>query len=122
MITISPKAGGYVSVGQVVFNGTLTAAATWQDLNLSSYVGPKKVLCKFQVSVVGGGGGLKFCMKPRGVGGTVVQHNDVWGTGSITLTGGYFGYMVCETDLAGFVEIAANFNTETMIVTFLGYV
>jgi len=122
MITISPKAGGYVSVGQEVFRGTLTTAAVWQDLDLSAYVGPKKVLCKFEVTALAGGGGLKFCMKPRGAGGTVIQHNDVWGTGSITLTGGYFGYMICETDSDGFVEIAANFNTETMVIRFLGSV
>lgn len=118
----SPPATNFATLhNQVVFDDTVSIVNTWQDLDLSAWVGANSALCFFQI---GGGGGDDFVlkMKPKGYGGAVADHPDDGVAGWDNTTTSKRPYLICFTDNSGVLQIAANTILETIMITLVGLI
>ena len=119
---ISDKAyADFQDDGTTVFNTSMTAAETWQDLDLSSYVGSKVSMVFLEVTIAGT---KNYLCKPKGYGGTYAQHNNSGapGVGMFACpTSGYFGYVMCVTDSSGVIQHASTDNSTTVTVKLVGF-
>lgn len=109
--------------GATVFNTTLTASNTFQDLDLSAIVGAKVVKCDFEVKC--GSGTIIFCMKTKGMGSSTVSDHymtgDGMGNGTVQFTTGKYAYMSMVTDSSGIIQIAATSNAVAVTIKLIGY-
>lgn len=113
---------GCEASGATVFNTTLTAAATFQDLDVSAQVGSNIAFCFFEVTVDAGTGNY-YVMKPKGEGSaTTTNHSATDGCGDLNLTNGFFGYVACMTDASGIVQHAFQNNSGTVTVKLIGFI
>lgn len=114
---------GYYADGSTMFNATLTAAATFQDLDLSAKVGSNVALVHLEVSNDGTG---IFVAKPKGYGSaTFTQHQLTNSSGATELDfegSNKYGYITVATDSSGVIQIAALNNTDTYTIKLVGYV
>lgn len=111
---------GYFADGSTVFNTHLTTNNTWQDLDLSSYVGANVALCYLEV--VCGLGTLNVYTKPKGYGGVTPSTHGAYGvSGHVSMGGTYYYYLICSTDSSGVMQIGANANTITVTIKLIGY-
>ena len=108
------------------FNATLTAANTFQDLDLSATVGAGTAIVF--LGITGNAAVKQFAVKTKGVGGGFTAHihnTQGYDYGCCTMhiqTAGDYAHMCLPTDSAGKVEIGANDNTTTWTVTLLAYI
>jgi hypothetical protein len=123
--------GAYLS-GATVFNTHLTAAGTWQDLDLSAIVGAEYALAFLEVTC--NTAGLFLC-KPKGYGAAYANHSGYTGTGAPSYGEcgcgcceiGYtaassFHYVLCATDSSGVIQIACSNNTSILTIKIIGYI
>ena len=119
--------GFWKTSSTTVFNTTLTAANTFQDLDLSAQVGTNSALVFLEVSPATGG--QNFALKPKGQGsGTYTNH--INGTSGFSMGGcvmqpdgvNNIAYMTVATDSSGVIQIGASSNTNTYTIKLLGYV
>lgn len=110
-----------------VFNGTLTAALTFQDLTLSGATAigaANQALCFFEVT---SNKATTFAMKPKGYGSTYGNHlnadgHDMGGASCHLKTAGDYAYLTCITDTSGVVQIGASDNTATITIKLIGFI
>lgn len=115
---------GAFANGDVVFNTYVTAANTWQDLDLSAKVGANVAMVYLEVT---GSPSLYVAVKPKGYGSTTfADHYSSAPLGaSMTGVGGKHGYLVCMTDASGVVQIGANSGANAAFaftIKLIGYV
>ena len=114
-------AGQYHADGTTVFNATMTAGSTFQDLDLSSYVGSNSALCYFEVTT--NAGPLQVSVKPKGNGGDGSKHlTGYHSAGNTSIVSNCYQYLVSGTNSSGVVQIAANNNTSTVTIKLIGYI
>ncbi len=117
------------ATGTEVFNSTLTAANTFQDLDIGSTVtalasGGSAFL---QISTPGSGFTTNnYIMKPKGFGSaTFSQHFNASqvgsGAGHLVLANSKFLYTVVVVDSNGLVSHALDINTATVVIKVIGY-
>ena len=106
--------------GSTVFNATLGAANTFEDLDLSSYVGATVALVLLEIT---SDAASYFAVKPKGGGGAAAAHFNTpdtpngAGASSCTLTSASeYRHLITATDSSGLVEIAAGNNTTTFTI------
>jgi len=105
----------------IAFNTSLTAANTFQDLDLSGVVGSNRAVCYFQVST--GAGPVDFAMKPKSYGGAAAAHFGQEGAGTTSFSGASeYSYLVCSTDASGILQIAASDNTTSFAVILIHHI
>lgn len=113
----------FTADANTVFNTSMTAASTWQDLDLSSYVGSRTALVFLEVK--SDGTGIAWLGKPKGYGGTVAQHYNLFGyqfgCAAVHFWGTGYGYVVLATDSAGAIQHAAGDNTTTFTIKLVGW-
>lgn len=115
-------AGQSHAEGSTVFNTTVTAANTWQDLDLSSYIGSNVAMCYFEVSV---SGAISVYMKPKGFGGaTVTDHlvNNGGGCGYANMAANDVVYMMCAADSSGIIQIAGSDTVDTITIKLINFI
>ena len=110
--------------GTTVFNTSMTAAGTFQDLDLSSYVGSNAALCYLEVK--SSGGAESFAAKPKGYGGVWGAHYDTRGLDRGVSAVHFqdandYGYILVATDSSGVIQIAALDNTTTYTIKLIGF-
>jgi hypothetical protein len=116
-------AQGIFASGATVFNAAVTAANTWQDLDLSAQVGANTALVFLEIT---GNNTINFAVKPKGYGsGTSTNHlnipNSGCAQGQIIL--GHYFYVTCMTNSSGIVQIAASSGTpSTVTIKLIGYI
>ena len=107
-----------------VFNDTLTAANTFQDLDLSAVVGTNRALAFLHVTV-SAGDIVVFRMKgetgayAKWIGGADSQAGI--NASNLDVADAEY-YASCMTDASGVIQIAGSTNTTTYVVTMRGYV
>ena len=111
--------------GAIVFNAHLTTASTWQDLNLSAWVGARRVMVYLEVATPNG---ASYMVKPKGYGSSdVTKHwgtggNGYWGASALnTNESGSYGYLVCVTDSNGVIQHACQNNTQVVTVKLIAF-
>ena len=104
-----------------VFNDSLTAANTFQDLDVSAVVGANVALCFFQVRI---NGTYHFAMKPKGIGGAFTVHDgDHSGVGHVkNSSSNDYAYVICQTDSSGIVQIGYANDSTTVVIDLMGYI
>ena len=108
--------------GTTVHNGTLTANNTFQDLDLSSYVGSNIAFVYLEVYNASGFG-QNFCCKPKGYGGTGAYHITTESSAQVSwATATCYGYATVMTDTSGVIQIAVADATQTIRIKLVGYV
>ena len=106
----------------VLFNSTMSVAATFQDLDISGTVGSNFALIFVQATTTGGGG-TDVIIKPGFEGGAYSQHP--FNASCCTfdfIAAGQFGYGICMTDSGGGLSIAASNNTTVVTIKLLGFI
>lgn len=114
-------AGFWKTDGTQVFNTSMTAANTFQDLDLSAQVGSNNALVFIQIT---GTTGAIVLVKPKGEGGVYSKHDTADG-GSCRVdldSSGDFAYVVTTTDASGVIQIAAQDNSTTITMKLIGYI
>jgi len=114
-------AGQYHASGATVFNTTLTAASTFQDLDLSAIVGANSALCFFEVTTPSSAASV-IAFKPKGYGGSFSVQQGSYSCSNVILATNAYGYAICATDANGVVQIGAPNNGSTYTVKLVGYV
>ena len=115
----------YANAATPVFNDTLDTANTWQDLNLSDYVGANLAMVYLEVTM---SAAAAFAVKPKGYGSATVTYHTTagsaynYGASEIHANSGNYGYLVSLTNSSGVVQIASNNNTTTFTVKLIAYV
>lgn len=108
--------------GTTVFNTTLTAANTWQDLDLSEYVGESVAFVFLEAQA---SGGCYFVAKPKGYGSVTTTYHgtdgNTNGVGCCYLDANKVRYLMCMTDATGIIQIAANIDSATVTVKLVGF-
>jgi hypothetical protein len=111
------------SSGATVFNSTMTASATFQDLDLSATVGSNIARCLFEVRVAGT---YVYVMRAKGYGSvTFAQH---YGGSYAAPTCFYsssnpgYAYIYMDTDSNGIVEHGSSSNVPTITVKLINYI
>lgn len=121
-VTAAATGGGFIkSSGSTVFNTTLTAANTFQDLDLSSIVGSNTALCFLEI-YAGGGSSQVITTKPKGYGGAASSHQAAAGCANCTLSSTAYGYVIVATNSSGVIQIAAPNNSVTYTIKLIVYV
>jgi hypothetical protein len=114
----------YRADGSTVFNTSMAAADTFEDLDLSSYVGANEALVFLEIV----GSTDTWVGRPKGYGsGTFANHvpaNDSgFGVCSVnfgtTLT---YGYIICGTDSSGIMQHGSNSDSRTFTIKLIGYI
>jgi hypothetical protein len=114
--------------GSVVFNTTMTAGATFQDLDLSAIVGANTAWVCLEVSLDGTG---HFAAKPKGFGSSYGNHtnnsstlaDNGAGSGAAAFeSGGEYRYITIPTDSAGVIQIAASTIGLTVTIKLISFV
>lgn len=118
-ISSPPVTDFFQLLDQEVFNGRVDASDTYQDLDLSAYVGANAALCIFEATSSTTVNIIK--LKPKGYGG-VFSAGSNRGLASCTLNNGDIVYLVCFTDESGKIEIGADFSTKDFIIKLVGFV
>jgi hypothetical protein len=120
---IAQLESGIINVsGATVFNTTLTAASTFQDLDVSGTVGSNTALCYLEITATSGTA-HQFLFRPKGYGGAgFSNHNDTYGTCRTDLASGKFGYILCSTNSSGVLQIATTNNTITYTIKLILWV
>jgi len=117
------ESGLITASGVTVFDTTMTAANTWQDLNLSAQVGTKAAWVFLEW--VNTGGDIIYA-KPKGYGGTppntthLANSNCAFLGLADTLANNYV-YTMLSTDGSGVIQIAANTNSSTHTIKLVSY-
>lgn len=120
--------GYYDADGSTVFNTTMTAATTFQELDLSGVVGSNVALIFLEVKC---SAGAYYIAKPKGFGSSNVgKHisatsSDCYGVGVVDFDNGdtnTFAYIVVAADSSGIIEQAAQNNTDTFTIKVVGYI
>ena len=113
---------GWNNDGTTVFNTTFTGVDTFQDLDLSTYVGSTYALVYLEVTAGGAG---KFAAKPKGYGGAATAHY-LSSTGGSAYLGSSlvskFGYITVATNSSGVIEIASDNGATTFTVKLVGFI
>lgn len=115
-------AGQFHAAGDTVFNTTMTAASTFQDLDLSSVVGSNSALVFLEVLC---NGTITFAVKPKGYGGAYSAHvlqNSVGGCCMWQHANDTYSYGIVATDASGVVQIGAGNNSSTFTIKIVGYI
>lgn len=110
---------GWNNDGTTVFNASMTAADTFQDLDLSSYVGSTYALVYLEATSNGVG---KLAAKPKGYGGSASAH---WVNGSSYIPSNFsskYGYITVATDSAGVIQIASDEDATTFTIKLVGFI
>ena len=113
---------GAFADGDTVFNTKLTAANTWQDLDLSSYVGAKVALVYLEIR---SSGISWFAVKPKGYGSaTFGNHYQAEGSGASAcwVNNVKVVYLVCMTDASGVLQIGNSSTSNTITIKLVGHV
>ena len=110
--------------GASVFNATMTAANTFQDLDLSGVVGANLAMVCLEVT---SNGASIYVAKTKGFGGAVARHwqssgKDYGGAQFQPEGSGEFAYMTLMTNSSGVIQHAGTNNTTTWTVKLIGYV
>ena len=119
------SAGFWHTDGSTVFNTSMTAANTFQDLDLSAKVGSNAALVFLEVH---NNGSDLFVCKPKGYGSaTFSKHNpgaDTQGFGCCLIDHNTddYGYVTVATDSSGVIQIGSGSNSETFTIKLVGYV
>jgi len=121
---IAQLEGGIIGAsGVTVKNAAMGAANTWEDLDLSAYVGSKMALVMLEW--VSASGEICYC-KPKGYGSTPpnTTHSANYNVGGLgvfdTLAGDYV-YTMMMTNGSGVLQIAAN-GGGTHTIKLVGYI
>lgn len=111
--------------GASVFSTTMTAASTWQDLDLSATIGANAALIFLEVAASTTG---TYAAKPKGHGSsTFARHWDSngydYGCCQFKSEGtDEVGYITLMTDSSGVIQHGASNNTTSWAVTLIGYI
>jgi len=109
-----------------VFNTTLTAANTFQDLDLSGTVGSNLALV--QLEITSNSGSAPYAAKPKGQGSATFLdhiHTSGFATGGSSFhpqNAGKYGYITLFTDSNGVIQHGCTNNTTTHTVKVIGYI
>jgi len=115
---------GFFLSGEIVFNTTMTAVNTWQDLDLSEYVGERAALVFLEVK---NSSGQVLYFKPKDAGSTPPNtthdaNSHAAGVGIFdTLTDNYV-YTAMATNAAGVIQIACEDAISTTTIKLIGHV
>jgi len=114
-------AGASLTVGEtVVFNTTLTASATWQDLDLSGTVGAKTTFCLFKV-ISDDATARRYAVRKNG--DTADYYGGAFTSLSSTSARNLYHTVVgCFTDSSGVIEHITLTNATTITLTLMGYI
>jgi len=117
--------GFWKASGATVFNNSMTAANTFQDLDLSGTVGSNIALVFLEIKASAAGA---YAAKPKGYGSaTFTAHfnNSGFTTGGSSFhpeTANDYAYMTMATDSAGKIQHGAINNTTTYTIKLIGYI
>jgi hypothetical protein len=111
--------------GATVFSGTLAAADTFQDLDLSAVVGSRTALVNLEIY----NSGSPYAVRPKGFGAGGTSAADHYGSGG-SWGGAMFnaneassyGYLTVMTNAAGVIQHACNSHTQSVVVKVVGYI
>ncbi len=121
-VLTSRDANVLAAASDTVFNTTLTAGHTWQDLDLSSYVGANTALCFFEIQAANT---CYVAVKQKGAGSATPNYHgtdgNVNGVGVAVLDANKVRYLVSPTDSSGVVSIACNSNTVAVTIVLYWY-
>ena len=99
IILVSPA--GYIVDGTQVYN--TTSPTTWTDLDLSSYVGTRRVVVFLRVNA---GGTLLLGFRENGISlSNYFFNTDQCGASFIQMYSGTGGYAIVQTDTSGIIEL-----------------
>ncbi len=114
---------GLQASGAVVFNTTLAAANTFQDLDLSGTVGSNIALVILDVFTTGSG---HYAVKQNGATGAftarIISLGSGFGSGMLDFENSTYGTVITMTDASGIIEHGYVNNTDTINMTLLGYI
>ena len=116
------EAGTLQTSTDEVFNGSVTAANTFEDLDLSGTVGANTALVFMHVTDASQG---HIYLRPKGHAATVADLHNVYGNppGDCYIEGaGEASFVTMLTDSAGKLEIACDSNTDTIVITVLSFI
>jgi len=104
-----------------VFNATMGAATTWQDLDLSGVVGSNVALVMIKITI-GAGGANSYAIRRNGdadqmYGGANQGMACASNFGAVT-----FQILMCFTDGSGVIEHICNQNANACVVDLIGYI
>lgn len=117
---------GFFASGSTVFSISMTAATTFQDLDLSGIVGSNSAMVFLEIAC--SAANIVYICKPKGFGGAYAAHRqsqDTEGMGCCTLnivTANEFGYVCVPTDSSGVIQHGSNENAGTYTIKLVGYV
>ena len=124
--TSPPPSKAFVRSSQIIFNDSMAAANTFQNLDISAYVGARYAKCFLEMfSSVGVG---NYACKPRYFGsGTFSDHiQSAAGKGAgaccIDFNVMKYGYLVCTTNSQGIIEHGNSNNTDIITVKMIGFI
>jgi len=114
---------GVFSSGSTVFNTTLTAAGTWQDLNLCSVIGANVAFVHLQIQA---SSACYFAVQPKGYGSSTVSNHysdqaEMGGCCFYPTTSSKVAYMTTFTDSSGVIQIGCNSSSVTITIKLIGY-
>jgi hypothetical protein len=121
--------GPLTSNGSTVFNGTLTTADVFQDLDLSAYVGSNSAIVFLEVYFATSSA-FEYAVRPKGYGGSGLNQHMIIGSsgydqcGAATMRGGgpVYGYLMCMTNASGVLQHACSSISYTAVVKLVGYI
>ncbi len=106
-----------------VFNGTMAAGDTFEDLDLSGTVGANVALVSLQVTTPGSG---MYVAKQKGASGTYAQRTPGaaagFGSGLIDFESNHFGTVTLFTNSNGVIEHGYQNNSDTITIILRGYI
>ena len=119
-----PTSGFVTASGATVFNASIGANDTWENLDLSGTVGSNVALCYFNVSWPGGGGNNWFKIRDAAFGSATEALHNRSGASSFNGTGTGQGFVVCSTNSSGILQIAITDagNAGTVTIKLIAYV
>lgn len=119
-------AAGHVQAdGSTVFNTTMTAANTFQDLDLSANVGSNVAWVYLEVF---SDASIQYACKPKGEGSaTFVKHTETGAEGGAGASASRiqfdeFRYYITQTDASGKIEHAATTGAANITIKLLGFI
>jgi len=117
--------GSYIASGATVFNASMTAAYTFQDLDLSGTVGSNVALVHLEVNF---GSANVYAAKPKGYGGVFYAHyrNGFGIGGTVIETDGIvypiYAYITVATDSSGVIQHGFTDSGSTITIKLIGYI
>jgi hypothetical protein len=113
-------AGQWHADGSTVFNTTMSATSTFQDLDLSAKVGSNAAIVHLEVKM-GAGGGHWYVAKPKGYGSSTFSSHLAYGGGTAYGSAGTYTYLTVGTDSSGYIQHASQ-SAGTITIKLVGYV